>query len=148
MQVLALCINAHTIYFFPTALSCNLSPFLKSRNLKWSRMSPKIHFTDTINWLVALFQEFWRGVLAAPWKRPITCGQRGFAGSPYKQRMLLLHPWAYCWRSRNKHESPSIPLSWRQPFTGLYKSAIKPFRATTDWNLNAWSFLWQLYSMR
>ena len=80
---------------------------------------------------MALFQEFWRGVLARPWKETISCGQRRYARSPYRQRMLLFDPRAHWWRS------------WNKP----YKIAIKPIRVTTNWNLIAWTVLWPLYSM-
>ena len=97
---------------------------------------------------MALFQEFWRGVLAAHWKGPISCDRRGYTETLYRQRMLFFGPWAYGWRSRSKTELPSTPLSWCQPFTGPYKLAIKPFEATIDWKLIMLAFFWLLYSMR
>ena len=100
-------------------------------------MSPKVHSYDTLNWLLPLFQEFWRSVLAAPWKELISYGRRGYTVSPCKQK-----------RSWNKPEPQSIPLPWRQVSTGPYKLVIKQFGATTEWNLVAWTFLWPLYSIR
>ena len=109
-------------------------------------MSLKIHSTDTLTLLMALFQSISFWVSLAPLKGLCNCGRWGYAGSPYKHNgspFVAVEnntSWLY------KLDSASIELSCHFPFTGPYKLATKPFGTAMDWNFMGWTFLCPLYS--
>ena len=58
-----------------------------------------------------------------------------YAGSPYMHKGCPRVSKECCCNWASNPESVSIALSCRLPSTGPYKLAIRPFGATTDWNL-------------
>lgn len=76
--------RAQMIYIFPTALSPTLRFLLKSKNEKYSKMSPKTHSTAVLTLLIDLLNSCCGAVRAAPLNGPCRWTLKGYAGSPYK----------------------------------------------------------------
>ena len=72
------------IYIFPTALSPTVRFLLKSKNEKYSKMSPKTHSTAVLTLLIDLLNSCCGAVRAAPLNGPCRWTLKGYAGSPYK----------------------------------------------------------------
>ena len=56
--------------------------------------------------------------------------------------------WPWTCSAVNRPDSCNIPASWRWPSKGPERLAINPFGVTNDWNFNAWTRLWPLYTTR